>query len=129
MSQRNKKTKPLPLKGVFFSLFTYTLLSAEAFAQATPPIESGNYILTVIFSLIAVLILIFGAAIILKKLTQSKGIANGLLKVVGGVSLGNRERLVIVEINDEKILLGVTSNEITLIKEITEKTESQLTGQ
>ncbi len=44
-----------------------------------------------------------------------KGVTGGPIKVVSVVSLGARERLVIVEVKGACLLLGVTSQNITLI--------------
>ncbi|MDE3208323.1 MAG: flagellar biosynthetic protein FliO [Pseudomonadota bacterium] len=44
-----------------------------------------------------------------------KGVADGTMKVVSVLSLGARERLVIVEVKGSCLLLGVTSQNITLI--------------
>lgn len=118
------------LRGFFLCLVTLTPLSVSA--QESIKYESSDYITTVIFSLITVLVLIFGAAFLLKRFAYSKGVANGLLKVVGGVSLGNRERLVIIEVDGQQMLLGVTTSEINLIKELqspdVDKLESQKEG-
>jgi len=50
-----------------------------------------------------------------------KGVADGTIKVVSVLSLGTRERLVIVEVKGACLLLGVTSQNITLIDRLDSK--------
>ncbi len=44
-----------------------------------------------------------------------QGAGGGLLKVVGGVMVGPRERLVVVEVGDTWLLLGVAASSVTLV--------------
>lgn len=54
---------------------------------------------------------------------QRKIASTGLdyrLQMVGGISFGTKERLVMVKIKDRILLLGVTAHQINLIKELPE---------
>jgi flagellar protein FliO/FliZ len=54
---------------------------------------------------------------------QRKIASKGLdyrLQMVGGVSFGTKERLVMVKIKDRILILGVTAHQINLIKELPE---------
>ncbi|QDE33276.1 flagellar biosynthetic protein FliO [Shewanella polaris] len=68
--------------------------------------------------LIVVLALIFLLAYIVKrlKLVPSSG---GVIKTVAVTSVGQREKVVLVEVNGQQYLLGVTSQQINLIDKLT----------
>lgn len=70
--------------------------------------------LTMILTLLMVLVLIIVCAMLLKRFQpahiQSKG-----LKVVTSLSLGAKERLIVVQVGDKQQLLGVTSQQINLL--------------
>lgn len=38
--------------------------------------------------------------------------------MISNVSLGAKERLIVVQVNDEQLLLGVTNQQITLIEKL-----------
>lgn len=63
--------------------------------------------------LLIVLGLIFLAAYVARKMNQGRGFGgNGLLRVVGGTMIGARERIVLVEIGDTWLLIGVGPGQI-----------------
>jgi flagellar protein FliO/FliZ len=100
-------------------LFPLLMLAASASA-AVPTREAGNVapatgLLQIFLGLIAVLALMAAAAWFFKKMGPvSKG--NMVpVKIVGGVSLGNRERVMVIEIADQWIVLGVTASQINTL--------------
>ncbi|MEF9996846.1 MAG: flagellar biosynthetic protein FliO, partial [Burkholderiaceae bacterium] len=72
-------------------------------------------VLPMILALIFVLALIPAAVWLLKRLGAGQASGTGGLKVVGSLSLGARERLVMVDDGREFILLGVTAQSITRV--------------
>ncbi|MBL4900001.1 MAG: flagellar biosynthetic protein FliO [Colwellia sp.] len=74
---------------------------------------------SMILSLLMVLALIFISALILKRFnfTQKN---TGQLKVIASLSLGVKERLIVVQVGEQQLVLGVTSQQITLIKSLEE---------
>src|SRR5450830_608561 len=60
-----------------------------------------------------VFLLMFAAAWLLKRIGPVASGNKILVKVVGGVSVGNRERVLVVEVDDQWLILGVTSNNIS----------------
>jgi flagellar protein FliO/FliZ len=69
---------------------------------------------TMIISLLMVVALIFACAMVLKKFQLTQQNVAGL-KIVTSLSLGTKERIVVVQIADKQILLGVTSQQITVL--------------
>ena len=52
---------------------------------------------------------------LMRRFVPGQGAAGGLLRVVGGVMVGPKERLVVVEVGDTWLLLGVAASSVTLV--------------
>lgn len=62
-----------------------------------------------------VLALIAGAAALLKRVTPGRFSANTLLKPVATLAVGPRERVVVIEMGETWLVLGITSNSVTTL--------------
>lgn len=102
------------------ALSTFLMMSYSSFAQEEK-IEVGKHVtgsmdaVSMIMSLIIVLGVIFFSAFILKRLQPTIKQSQGL-KIVTSLHLGPKERLVVAQVGDEQLLLGVTAGQINLIK-------------
>jgi len=77
-------------------------------ASAAPGVDVGD-LSGVLVSLALVVGFIFAAAFVLKRTPfGAAGRGNGLLKVVAALPLGPRERLVLVEVRGEELLIAVS---------------------
>jgi len=73
--------------------------------------------MTMILSLLMVLALIVGLGVVLKRFQpKSQGLKG--LKIITSLHLGTKERLVVVEVADKQLLLGITSQQITLLQSL-----------
>ena len=68
-----------------------------------------------VFALLLVLALIVGLGWLLKRLPGSGFRPSEGLKLVTSLNVGARERLVVVEVNGQQLLLGVTAKGITTL--------------
>lgn len=59
-------------------------------------------------SLVAVLAIVAALAWLAQRLKNGGRLHSGLIQVVSGVSLGSREKVVLLRVNDEEILVGVS---------------------
>ena len=92
------------------------LAAAETARPAyTPPppaaISSGS-VLQIIFSLLLVLAAVILVAWVLRRINLPQRGAASLLKVIGGVAVGQRERVVLVEVNDTWLVLGIAPGQV-----------------
>ena len=74
-----------------------------------------------IFGLIAVVALIYLTGIVYKKLTKinlDKKNVEMIPEIISSTSLGQNKNLYVVKLNSKYMLLGVTQNNISLIKDI-----------
>jgi flagellar protein FliO/FliZ len=81
---------------------------------ATSPVSLLS-LLQVLFALLVVLGAIGLFAWLMRRLLPGQAGAGGLLKVVGAVMVGPKERLVVVEVGDTWLLLGVAASSVTLV--------------
>ncbi len=80
--------------------------------------ELGASALQMVFGLLAVLALLLGTLWLLKRLSQPRGPVAGLMRVVAGVAVGPRERVVILELGNSWLVLGVAPGQVSTLAEI-----------
>jgi flagellar protein FliO/FliZ len=91
---------------------------AQAAEATTPAVASPVSVLSllqVLFALLIVLAAIGAFAWLMRRFGPGHGSAGGLLRVVGGVMVGPKERLVVVEVGETWLLLGVAGSSVTLV--------------
>lgn len=88
-----------------------------AFAEA-PTLATS--IPTLLLSLIAMLALIFVLATLVKK-TNLGQMKSGAMRVVSVLPLTAREKVILIEVGDKQMLLGVSAQSVNLLKELDEK--------
>ena len=107
---------------ISFFMLLFTQISYAAVATDTTkgkaiasltnePIGVGSY-LQMFFGLFVVVARIFGMAWFMRRMGSMNGVAAGNLKVLGGISVGQRERVVLVQAGETQLLLGVAPGEI-----------------
>src|SRR5512145_1962877 len=86
---------------------------ADAPASGTAVPVGG--LLQVVLALLLVLGAIGLFAWLMRRFVPGHGTAGGVLKVVGGVMVGPRERLVVVEVGDTWLFVGVAASSVRLV--------------
>lgn len=84
-------------------------------APPAPAVSNASNLLQVFIGLIAVLLLIAATAWAAKRLGVTHGTSSGLLHVVSSTSVGVRERVVVVEIGESWLVVGVTSASVNAL--------------
>jgi len=85
-----------------------------AYTPPAPALTSGS-ILQVILSLLLVLAAVVVVAWVLKRINQPLQGAGNALKIVSGVAVGQRERIVLVEVNDTWLVVGVAPGQVNAL--------------
>ena len=75
------------------------------------PLGAGN-LLQLTFGLLVVLAAIVGSAWLLRRYGRLQSGVDGALRVIGGLSMGPRERVVLVQVGKQQLLLGVAPGRI-----------------
>ena len=107
-------------------LFIFTAACCSSLAYAADPVRpaytpppaaavSSGSVMQVILSLLLVLAAIVLVAWVLKRINMPQNAAGSALKVVSGVAVGQRERVVLVEVNDTWLVVGVAPGQVTAL--------------
>lgn len=91
--------------------------------QTVQPVAAPSIGGTVL-ALLLVLGLILAMAWLLRRMPGNRFAGNAALRPVASLALGARERLMVVEVGGEQLLLGITASSIQLLH----KLETPLTG-
>ncbi len=101
------------MRTIFLLLALLAAAPAIAATATAPAASSGLF--QVLFGLIAVLGLMGGAAWLLKRIGGARVAGNNTVRIVGGVSVGTRERVIVVEIADQWIVVGVAQGQVNAL--------------
>lgn len=108
----------------YFSVLLLSVCSisfaAENVEVKSSSIEPSQYIGQIILSLVFILLIIFASAWLLKRFGKVNGVAGEHMKVLGVMSLGQRERVVLMQVGEEQLLIGVTASRISLLHQLDE---------
>lgn len=90
------------------------LLAAETVKSGpltSEPIGAGSY-LQMVLGLLFILTLIFGMGWFIRRMGTFNSVANGSIKLLGGLSVGQREKVVLVQVGETQLLVGVAPGQI-----------------
>ncbi len=92
--------------------------TSAATAAAAPAVSSGvaGQLTQLVFGLLLVLGLIFFLAWLLRRVQQAGPAGKGqVIELIGSRALGPRDRLMLVQVGNEQILLGLSPGSITAL--------------
>jgi flagellar protein FliO/FliZ len=103
-------------------LFSQTLLAAEPVSKGlgvktTAPLGAESLLQTA-GGLLLILFLIIGGAWLFKRYGNLPMAGKGLVKVLSSTSVGTRERVVLVEVENTRLLLGVAPGQVRTLYEL-----------
>jgi flagellar protein FliO/FliZ len=104
------RTHPL-----FSPLVLLLAVAPAAYAAEAAPVASAGSMLQVAMGLGAVVALMAGITWLLKRAGVSGAGGNNVAKVIGGVSVGNRERVMVIEVADQWIVVGVAQGRVNAL--------------
>ena len=96
-------------------------IAVFAAEKVVPPVFSWLSVLNMLFGLAVVLGIIYGLSWVLKKYSRLPGSNQVEMKILGGISLSTRERVVLVQVEGKKILLGVAPGRVNLLQQFDDK--------
>ena len=103
--------------GALYVLAALTLSFVQpSFAQTAPvepPGVPGSAIVQMLLGLTLIIAILFAGAYLLRKLNFGKNFGNnGPLKVVGGLMISARERILLIEVGDSWLVVGIVPGQI-----------------
>ncbi|MEA5097553.1 MAG: flagellar biosynthetic protein FliO [Burkholderiaceae bacterium] len=99
-----------PLRLAFLFFFS----SAANAAESAAPTSSGG-LFQVLLGLILVLGLMAGAAWLLKRFAAPQMSSGAVIKIIGGIAVGNRERIMVIEVADQWIVVGIAPGQVNTL--------------
>jgi len=103
--------------GVLPLLAVSSLFAAPTQVPAPLPASAVSFggVLQVLFGLAVVLGTVAAAAWLLKRLAPGQVSAGGALRLVGGIAVGPKERVVLVEVGDTWVVIGVAPGQVNAL--------------
>lgn len=85
---------------------------AQVVGSGVPEPMSGGTVIQWFLGLIIVLAIIFGSGWLLRKLGPGMVAGGGQLRILGGVSVGSREKVVLLQAGKKQLLVGVAPGQV-----------------
>ena len=112
-------------------LLVISLALLSAVASATPedvpgrlvqsPLSAGHLVDTGV-GLLVVLGIMLGLAWLVKRYVQVPGLGKGQVQILGGVSLGSREKAVLLSVEGQRLLVGIAPGRVQTLLVLPEGT-------
>lgn len=107
------------MKKIIWILFLF--MSETVFAKTahklTPIISSGE-IVKLCLSLLSVVLLVLVFSYLFRKMNNVSFGGSGAMSIVSSLSVGPKEKIVLLDVEGENLLIGVTSGGISLLKTV-----------
>ena len=126
------------------SIWAMSLLFATlmgGFNLSAAPVESGAASLRgvtepvslsglwqLLFGLIAVLLMIAVGAWLMRRIGSFSGTVPGGIKIISALSLGTRERIMLIQVGEEQVLIGVAPGQIRTLHVLKEPVAADNAG-
>jgi len=112
---------PIMRRITLYGIFPQMLLTRLPYAAESVdmvgvvnPLTAGAIVQTIL-GLLAVVAVIIAAAWLMRRVVQLQTGAQGALKVMANLSLGPRERVVLIQVGDQQLLLGVAPGHVNTL--------------
>lgn len=101
-------------------LFIAGPLMAEQSANQIPSVDdvSSSYLTRIAIGLILILMLIFLLAWVMKKMQLTPQSGQHLIRIISSISVGHRDRIALIQVGDEQILVGLTPGRMHKLHEL-----------
>jgi len=93
-------------------------------ASGTDPMAVSN-LWQLTLGMVVVLAVMLGLAWILKRTGKFQMAAGGGLKILGGLSIGSRERVVLLQVGETQLLVGVAPGQVQALHVLDQPLETQ----
>lgn len=99
------------------SLYCPLIVAQAELGAARERVEplSAEHVVKTLLGLILVIGVIVGLAWLVRRMGRMSGMVSGQIKIVSALSVGTREKLLLVQVGDEQFLLGATQTHINRI--------------
>ena len=112
----------LAIKENFFYAIILLVVSSNAYSLEDAAIQtiksdpmSASYLMQLVAGLFVVVLCIVALAWMAKKMNRLQSFAGDSLKIISGISMGSRERVVLLQVGDQQLLIGVSPGRINTL--------------
>ena len=109
-------------------LVNFPAACAHAAARVDNSGADMGALLRLTFALAVVLAAIIGLAWLLRRVARFNRSADGQLRILGGLAVGNRERIVLVQAGKTQLLVGVAPGRVQVLHVLDEPIETPQWG-
>lgn len=103
---------PVALQAVVLALASNAHAAEPLAALPAQEFTGMGQLLQVTLGLFAVLAMILATAWIVRRTGAVRGIAGGQLRVLGALSMGQRERVVLIQVGETQLLVGIAPGQV-----------------
>lgn len=128
--QSDQQSKVLQEKQKYSFLSNQSYVNAPNQIAKKDPSTSGDA-LNVSLGLIVILVMIFSIAWFMKKMGYSNVTGQGQLKIIASLNLGQKEKIALIQVGKQQLLVGMTATQINtlhVLDEVLEETEIKQFG-
>lgn len=127
------------MRSVFVSILVFLFVPAAIFAAeekktavtdfgrdavAGTALSTGSYV-QMVLGLLFIVALIFAVAWMMKRLGRFQNAMGNKMQLLGGLSLGQRERAILIQVGETQLLLGVAPGNVRTLHVFAEPVVSQ----
>ncbi len=127
MFHRKKWTSGVMITAVFLPSFLWAADEVPLEKTLQSPLNTES-MMSVILSLFLIVALILVAAWVFKRFGQFQSIPHHELKMLASLSTGQRERIVLLQVGEKQLLVGVTQGSIRTLHELEKPIQTQKPG-
>jgi flagellar protein FliO/FliZ len=103
---------------ILLIFFCSPLYALEQAAPAVADPFSASYLFKLVAVMGFILLLIFALAWMMKKMQITQNSQNGVINIVSAISVGQRDRIALIQVGEEQILVGLTPGKIEKLHEL-----------
>ncbi len=116
------------MKSLHWSGFAFLLLPGCALAQAASPAPGLGQLVKLVVGLLVVVGVIFLLARALPRLGGMQPLDSGRFRVVASLPVGQRERVVLLQVGDRQMMVGVAPGRVNTLHVLDEPLEVSAPG-
>jgi flagellar protein FliO/FliZ len=109
-------------------VFASTGVYAETGGQVSAELFDPAYLMRVFGSLLLVFACLFGLVFLLRKLNGVPAIDRKVIRVLGSVKLGSREKIALIEVGSQQLLVGIAAGSVSSLHVFPDSVDSQVEG-
>lgn len=125
--------QPGPMRTRAFSAASLLLMArvagaepSESSARLVDSPLSAESLMTTGFALVAVVALMLGLAWLVRRYVQLPGMGRGQIQMLGGISLGSREKALLLSVEGRRVLVGVAPGRVQTLLVLDSSAETDL---